>query len=349
MTAVIPTALEGAAFWLPVVFSGLMGLAMLAYVVLDGYDLGVGIWLASATPEQKDVMVSSIGPFWDANETWLVLGVGLLLVAFPSAHGVILGGLYLPVAIMLAGLILRGVAFDFRVKVKAAHKPRWDAAFFAGSLLAALAQGVMIGQLIVGFDHGPVALLFSAFIGICLASGYALLGASWLVMKTEGSLQQRAVSWARRAAWLTGAGIAAVSVATPLVSPAIFHRWFALPQIIGLLPIPVMTLGLFALLMIFLTRLDADTLRANRRGLKRWSWAPFAASVGLFVLAFLGLAYSLFPHLVPDRITIWDAASAPESLQLVLYGVVVVLPAIIAYNVFAYRVFWGKTTPLEYG
>lgn len=345
----IPVGLEGPAFWLPLVFVCLMGLAMLLYVVLDGYDLGVGIWLRRASPEQRDLMIASIGPFWDANETWLVLGVGLLLVAFPLAHGVILGGLYLPVAVMLAGLILRGVAFDFRVKVKAEHKPRWDAAFFAGSLLASLAQGVMLGQLITGFSTTPGALLFAAFIGLGLTAGYALLGAAWLVMKTEGELQTRAVGWARIAAWGTGAGIAAVSIATPMVSPAIFAKWFALPQIFALLPIPIMSAALFILLQIFLSRLAVDAQRSNARGLGRWGWAPFVTSVGLFVLAFLGLSYSLFPYLVPDRISIWDAAAAPESLQIMLYGVAVVLPAILLYTVFAYRVFWGKATALEYG
>ena len=345
----IPVGLEGPAFWLPLVFVCLMGLAMLLYVVLDGYDLGVGIWLHRAAPSQRDQMISSIGPFWDANETWLVLGVGLLLVAFPLAYGVILGGLYLPVALMLAGLILRGVAFDFRVKVKAEHKSRWDAAFFAGSLLASLAQGAMLGQLITGFSITPVALLFAAFIGLCLSAGYALLGAAWLVMKTEGELQARAVGWARLAAWGTSAGIAAVSIATPLVSPAIFAKWFALPQIFALLPIPLTSAALFVLLQIFLARLSSDAARGNARGLRRWGWAPFACAVGLFTLAFMGLAYSLFPYLVPDRISIWDAAAAPESLQIVLYGVIVVLPAILAYTVFAYRVFWGKASALSYG
>lgn len=345
----IPASLTGAAFWLPLIFVCLMGLAMQLYVILDGYDLGVGIWLRRAAPEQRDLMIASIGPFWDANETWLVLGVGLLLVAFPLAHGVILGGLYLPVAVMLCGLILRGVAFDFRAKVKVEHKARWDSAFFAGSLLASLAQGTMLGQLITGFSNTALAWSFSLAIGFGLSAGYALLGASWLVMKTEGALQAAAVRWARGAAWGTGAGIAAVSVATPLVSPAIFAKWFSLPQFFALLPIPLMSLAMFVLLLIFLSRLSVDAARMNVRGLRRWAWAPFACGVGLFVLAFLGLAYSLFPYLVPDRITIWSAAAAPESLQVMLYGVVLVLPAILGYTAFAYRVFWGKASELHYG
>ncbi len=345
----LPEGIEGAALWLPVIFVSLMGLAMLLYVLLDGYDLGVGIWLPRATPADRDLMIASIGPFWDANETWLVLGVGLLLVAFPLAHGVILGALYLPVALMLIGLILRGVAFDFRVKVHAGQKPLWDAAFHSGSLIAAVSQGVMLGQLVTSFDHSFVGWLFSMFIGFGLAAGYALLGASWLIMKTSGPVQSQAIRWARLAAWGTGAGIAAVSVATPLVNPEIFHKWFGLPQVFALMPIPLTSAALFVLLHVFLIRLDIDARKGKWRGLRRWGWAPFACSVGLFVLAFFGLAYSLFPYLVPGRITIWQGAAAPESMLIVLYGVAVVLPAILAYTAFAYRVFWGKATELDYG
>lgn len=345
----IPAGLTGEAFWLPLIFACLMALSMLLYVVLDGYDLGVGIWLRHAEPAQRDVMIASIGPFWDANETWLVLGVGLLLVAFPLAHGVILGGLYLPVSVMLIGLILRGVAFDFRAKAKVEHRALWDSAFFSGSLLASLAQGTMLGQLITGFANTTSAWCFSLAIGLGLSAGYALLGAGWLILKAEGTLQAAAVRWARGAAWGTGAGIAAVSVATPLVSPAIFAKWFSLPQFFALLPIPLMSLAMFVLLLIFLSRLSADSMRMNARGLRRWAWAPFACGVGLFVLAFLGLGYSLFPYLVPDLITIWSAAAAPESLRVMLYGVILVLPAILGYTAFAYRVFWGKASDLHYG
>lgn len=345
----VPAGLTGAAFWLPLIFVCLMGLAMLLYVILDGYDLGVGIWLQRAEPAQRDRMIAAIGPFWDANETWLVLGVGLLLVAFPLAHGVILGALYLPVALMLVGLILRGVAFDFRAKVKSEKKARWDLAFHAGSLLASLAQGTMLGQLITGFDASPAGLLFSIFIGLGLAAGYALLGASWLILKTEGALQLRALRWARLSAWGTGAGIAAVSIATPLVSPSIFAKWFSLPQFFALLPIPLASLAMFVLLQVFLSRLKVDAGSGNTNGLRRWSWGPFACSVSLFVLAFFGLAYSLFPYLVPDRITIWNAAAAPESLMVMLVGALLVLPAILGYTAFAYRVFRGKASDLHYG
>ena len=330
--------------WLPVVFLGLMGVSMLAYVILDGYDLGVGIMLASATDEHKDVMISSIGPFWDANETWLVLGVGILLVAFPSAHGVILTSLYLPVAVMLLGLILRGVAFDFRVKAQAHHKPLWNKAFYAGSLLASFSQGVMLGLYITGFQYSALSVLFALITGLCLCAGYGLLGAGWLLMKTTGALQQQAVLWARRSLWLTGLGIAAISVVTPLVSQRIFDKWFTLPYLFMLMPIPIATAVLFFVIDRTLRRLPKRLSEGNEYG----AWVPFAATVGIFLLAFYGLAYSLFPYLVVDRIDIWQAASAPESLMIILVGAAVVLPAIFGYTVYAYRVFWGKARELTY-
>ena len=331
--------------WLPLVFALVMALSMLAYVILDGYDLGVGALLDSAdSVDQKDIMIASIGPFWDANETWLVLGVGVLLVGFPMAHGVILGALYLPVALMLVALSLRGVAFDFRVKAKARHRPLWDKTFYIGSLLASWSQGFMLGQLITGFQQDTAGYLFSALIGCCLVFAYRLLGAGWLIMKTEGALQLRAVEWAKNSLWLTAAGVLAISVATPLVSPRIFDKWFSFPNLLMLLPIPLMTLGLFVIIRRSLSRLPTRFAQGNQYG----AGVPFASSVGVFLLSFYGLAYSLFPWLVIDKINIWQAASSPEALLVIFYGVVVVLPIIIAYTVFSYRVFWGKSTQLRY-
>ncbi|HEX5694048.1 MAG TPA: cytochrome d ubiquinol oxidase subunit II [Arenimonas sp.] len=326
--------------WLPLIFLGLMALAMLVYVVLDGYDLGVGLLVPFADGPGKDRMVASIGPFWDANETWLVLGVGLLLVAFPVAHGVILGALYVPVLVMLLGLILRGVAFDFRAKAHDEHRALWNAAFSIGSLAAALAQGYMVGRYVLGFEAGVVPVLFAAFIALCLAAGYALLGATWLLMKMQGPLVRQAAGWGWWALWLTGLGIAAVSVATPFVSPRIFEKWFALPNFFLLMPVPLLTAGLFAVC--------ESHLRRIRRGGKGRDWVPFAAAIGMFVLAFAGLAYSIYPYLVIDQIVFWDAASAPGSLKIILVGALVTLPMIIGYTIFAYRVFWGRDTELSY-
>ena len=336
--------LTQAAGWMPIVFLGVMGLAMLAYVILDGYDLGVGVLMRRVSEDDKDSMIASIGPFWDANETWLVLGVGILLTVFPMAHGVILGALYLPVAMMLIGLTLRGVAFDFRVKARAAHKPLWNRAFYAGSLMAGWSQGYMLGSLITGFASTGWVVAFNAVIGLALLSAYCLLGAGWLIIKSDGPLQLQAVRWARGSLLFTMAGVAAISLATPLVSRTIFDKWFAFPNIVLLLPIPAATAVLFWVIYRSLQRLPTRLAQGNEYGI----WVPFGATIGVFLLAFYGLAYSLFPWLVIDRINIWQAAIAPESMGVILAGAAVVLPMIVGYTVFAYRVFWGKSAALKY-
>ena len=336
----MPSDWSQASVWLPLVFLGAMGFAMLSYVVLDGYDLGVGILLNRASGSDKDVMISSIGPFWDANETWLVLGVGILLVAFPFAHGIILTELYLPVAVMLAGLILRGVSFDFRAKVNLAQKPLWNFLFYLGSLTTAVSQGVMIGRHIIGYESGLLGWLFAALVGICLPAGYALLGSTWLIMKTEGELQQRALTWARGSLWLTGLGIALISAATPYFSPEIMNRWFSYPNILWLSPVPVATAMLF-----FVTDRAVQNLKQNPG---QREWLPFTSTVAIFWIAFFGMAYSLFPYLVVGKMTAWQAASSTASLWIIFWGAIVVLPTILAYTLFSYRIFKGKTQPLSY-
>ena len=324
---------------LPVVFLGLMGLAMLAYVVLDGYDLGVGLLMHRASSAERDTMIASIGPFWDANETWLVLGVGILLIAFPKAHGMVLGALYLPVALMLVGLVLRGVAFDFRVKAQDEWKPLWNFAFFAGSGLAASSQGWMLGRYITGLAEGWAFSAFAAAIALLLPAAYVLLGACWLIMKTEGPLQQRAVRWAKTAWAPVVLGMLLVSLATPWVSPTVRERWFQLPAFIALLPIPLATA---------LALLGARTMLNSRQVLAKACWVPFVCVVAVFLFGAFGLAYSLFPYVVMDRLTIWQAAAATESLVVIGIGCAITVPTIAGYTVWAYRVFWGKVRPLSY-
>ncbi len=324
---------------LPVIFMALMGLSMLIYVISDGYDLGVGMLMHRATDAEKDVMVASIGPFWDANETWLVLGVGILLVAFPKAHGLVLGELYLPVTLMLVGLMLRGVAFDFRVKARDTHKQTWDRLFFAGSTLASVSQGWMLGRYVSGFGSGWNYPLFAAAIAAALPMAYVLMGATWLVMKTEGELQQRAAAWARTAWAPMVAGMVLISMATPWVSTTVRERWFVLPEVIALMAIPLTTaVSLVAVLALLRTRQVLGAL----------CWLPFALLILVFVLGFLGLAYSIFPYVVLDQLTIWQAASSPAALQVILWGACVSVPAIAGYTVFSYRVFRGKTGELTY-
>ena len=336
---------QALAYWLPVIFAGLMGLSILLYVILDGYDLGVGILLPKGTSAEKDQMIASIGPFWDANETWLVMGVGLLLVAFPMAHGVILTALYLPTALMLLGLILRGVSFDFRAKVKDSKKERWDTLFFVGSVLTAFTQGFMLGSYIMGFQNTFGALAFACLTGVCVVSGYGFIGACWLIMKTEAALQTKALACAKTTLWMTAMGIALVSIATPMINDSIFARWFHLPTLYYLLPLPVISGVVVLWLSWFLGRLPFPQ---KRSGHDTYCWVPFAGAVVMFLLCFLGLAYSFFPYLIPGSMTLWQAASARESLMIMLVGALVVLPCIIGYTIFAYRVFWGKVTDLRY-
>ncbi|WP_370633670.1 cytochrome d ubiquinol oxidase subunit II [Acidovorax sp. sic0104] len=326
---------------LPLAFMAIMGLALLAYVILDGYDLGVGILLPLATDAEKDVMVASIGPFWDANETWLVLGVGVLLICFPMAHGVVLSALYLPVAAMLLGLTLRGVAFDFRVKARDAHKATWNKLFAGGSLVTTLAQGWMLGAYVTGFQNDAWGLLFSAGIALTLPAAYAMLGVGWLLMKTDGDLQTKAAKWGQRVLWPMGLALLGISLATPLVSHTVFAKWFVLPELFALLPIPLACVAAF-----FAIRHVLGTPRVVQAG---YGWIVFVATVLIFVLAFLGLAYSIYPYIVIDRLTVWQAASAPESLAVIGIGMAITLPAIIVYTVFMYRVFWGKARELTYG
>ncbi|MEL6596385.1 MAG: cytochrome d ubiquinol oxidase subunit II [Pseudomonadota bacterium] len=328
------------AIWLPLVFAGLMGLSILIYVVLDGFDLGVGVLFPFAEDDEKDRMIASIGPFWDANETWLVLAIGLLLVAFPSAHGAILTALYLPVAIMLIGLILRGVAFEFRVKAPIKHKASWNNAFFIGSMMTSLSQGFMLGMYIMGLEYTWATFAFACVTAVFLTVGYSFIGACWLILKTEERLQLKSVAWAKGGIWWLVIGLGAISLASPLVSPRIFEKWFSFPEAILLAPLPIMSVLLVALLWAALRKLPTRD--------DSWAWFPFVCSIVLFTLSFFGLAYSFYPYVVPEQITIYEAASAPESLFIILVGTVFVLPTIIGYTVLAYTVFRGKATELSY-
>ena len=326
--------------WLPYIFAALMGIAILVYVILDGFDLGIGILSPLASDSDKDRMVSAIGPFWDANETWLVLAVGLLLVAFPVAHGVILTTLYFPVAVLLIGLILRGVAFEFRAKVSLAAKPSWNRMFFIGSLMSALSQGYMLGLYVLGLDTGWPAIGFALLVAACLGAAYAAIGAAWLIHKAEGALQRKAVAWLRSALGLVALGMAAISLATPLASSRILDRWLGFPESLLLAPLPILTILLFAWLWRLSSSLPLEDDRLN--------WAPFAALAGIFALGFAGLAWSFYPYVVPGRLTIVEAASATESLTIILVGTLFDLPVITGYSIWAYRIFGGKAVDLRY-
>jgi len=325
---------------LPLVFTVLIGTAILVYVVLDGYDLGIGMLMPAGDADEQSVMVAAIAPFWDANETWLVLGIGLLLVAFPVAYGVIFGALYLAVVAMLIGLMLRGVAFEFRVKAEGWHRELWNWLFWFGSFIASLAQGFMLGRYITGFESGFGYLVYALMVGGGLCGGYVLLGATWLVLRSEGALQRKAIAWARWGLAWVALGVALVSMATPLVSETVRDKWFDFPRTLGLMLLPAASIAAGVWVW--------KTTGRFKRGDLAAEWKPFAGAVAIFALAFIGLAYTLFPYVVMDRLTIWDAAAHPSSLKVVLAGAVVVLPFIVAYTAFSYRVFRGKARKGQY-
>ncbi len=327
-------------YWLPVFFVAAMGLTLLIYVLLDGFDLGIGLLLPFSEGKERDMMIASIGPFWDANETWLVLGIGILLIAFPLAHGIILGALYIPVAIMLMGLILRGVAFDFRVKAGDSKKTMWDGFFFLGSLMASVSQGWMLGDYITGLKTDSISYIFSALISLTVPAFYVMLGAAWLMIKTEGELFDKAVSWAKKAILPMGLALALISIATPLVNDMIAERWFSFPNAIGLMPIPLTCLIVYGGILWLLS--SPRVLAAG------YHWLVYFGLVIICGMATLGLGYSLFPEIIIGRMTIWEAASATESLLFIFVGVVITLPTILGYTVYIHYIFRGKATHLSY-
>ncbi|MCB1691692.1 MAG: cytochrome d ubiquinol oxidase subunit II [Pseudomonadales bacterium] len=326
--------------WLPFIFVCVMGIALLAYVILDGYDLGIGILLPFGNDEEKDRMIAAIGPFWDANETWIVLGIGILLIAFPKAYGLVLTSLYIPVTAMLMGLTLRGVAFDFRVKAGAEKKKRWDVLFFAGSLVAAMAQGWMLGDYITGLGNAGVNQLFSILIAMTMPALYVMLGGAWLLIKASGTLHDKAIRWCRLALLPMGLALLLVSIATPIVSDEIATRWFTLPNAIGLMPIPLACALCFAG-MFYLLR-QPHIVKSG------YGWLVFGALVVICLMAAIGLAFSIFPWIVLGKLTIWEAAAASDSLLFTLIGTLVTLPMIIGYTIFVYRIFSGKAEALSY-
>lgn len=320
----------------------LIGLMLVLYVVLDGFDLGVGILsLVGADEERRGIMMTSLGSVWDANETWLVLLGGALFGAFPLAYGVILHALYIPVMVMILGLVFRGVAFEAREH--AHHKAPWDLAFGSGSLAAAVSQGVMLGALIEGvpvndgvFSGGPWDWLtpFSLVVGLGVAAGYTLLGATYLVAKTEGELQRRSSERARGAAWIMLLGAAVVTVWTPILHAHVAQRWFSLPGFFYFASLPAFALLSFGMLM-----------RALRKG---YELAPFFWTLGIFLASFAGLAASLYPYIIPHSVTVAEAASSSKTLIFMLTGIGMLIPVMLIYNGYQYLVFRGKVRATSY-
>lgn len=325
---------------LPLVWGGLIALAIFLYVLLDGFDLGIGILFPFAPSEIcRNRMMNSIAPFWDGNETWLVLGGGGLFAAFPLAYSILFPAFYIPLTLMLLGLVMRGIAFEFRFKAHGLSRRLWDCAFHGGSLTAAFCQGLVLGGFIQGvqvtgrhFSGGPLdwATGFSVMTGMAVVCGYALLGSTWLIMKTEDVTQ----AWARQAAayvlGFVALFMALVSLCTPFLNAQIYALWFSMPNFLYLAPLPLVTFGLFIMLGYDLYRFKKE-------------WRPFALSMGLFLMGYMGLGLSLFPWIVPFHYTLHDAAASTPGLSLMLVGVGVTLPFIIGYTGYCYYVFRGKS------
>lgn len=322
---------------LTTVWAFIIAFAIFMYVVMDGFDLGIGILFPTfRVGEERDQAMNSIAPVWDGNETWLVLGGGELFAAFPLAYGVILTATYPLIIAMLLGLVFRGVAFEFRWR-DPRHRALWDAAFTVGSLVAAFAQGVTLGALLQGVTVSNGAYAggwldwlspYSLLTGAGVVVGYALLGATWLVWKVEGRAQEHAYRLARIAGAATLIAMAIVSAATPFLQFEYWRRWFAMPGVLATAQVPLLTL--IAAFMLF------------RSLARRSERAPFLISLALFALGFAGLGISMFPFIVPDSIDIWQAAAPEKSQVFMLVGVAIVMPLILAYTAWAYWVFRGK-------
>ena len=323
---------------LPLLWAVIILVAVMLYVMMDGYDLGIGLLFPFvADNADRDIMMNTVAPVWDGNETWLVLGGAGLLVGFPLAYSVILSALYLPVVFMLLGLIFRGVAFEFRFKASEQRRHWWDKAFIGGSAVAALSQGVILGAYINGIrvaesDYAGGALdwltPFSLFTGVGLCVAYALLGGAWLILKTGGRLRARIIELARPLSWALLAVIIAVSIWTPLAHPAIARRWFSLPTLVWFSPVPILVALAFWRLQ--------QSLRGEPQA------APFVLTLSLVFLGYTGFGISVWPNVVPPATSIWDAAGPPQSLGFTLVGALLVIPMILGYTAWGYYVFRGK-------
>ncbi len=325
---------------LTVLFAFIIAFAILAYVAMDGFDLGLAI-LFPLFPARhdRDVMMNSVAPLWDGNETWLVMGGGAMFAAFPLAYSILMPALYTPLIIMLLGLVFRGVAFEFRFRIDA-DENIWDLAFFGGSLAAALAQGVALGAVLQGVKVAGRAYAggwfdwltpFSLLTGVATVAAYSLLGATWIIMKTSGELQDHAFKLTKYALGATLFFIGAISLATPFLQGHYYQRWFTFPSIILTAPVPV-AVALFTAGLWYSVE-------------KRHDVFPFVLSLCLFAVTFGGLGISIFPYIVPESVTIWQAAAPEKSQNFMLVGVAILIPIILAYTAYSYWIFRGKVDP----
>lgn len=325
------------AFWMPLVFMGMLFVLIVAGTVLDGFDLGVGILTQFAPAHERGRMMALLSPWRDANEFWLLLAVGLFVAAFPFAWGAIMGNLYAPLTLMLLGVVLRSVSFEFRIRARQETKPRWLLGFWLGSLMTAFGQGMVLGRVTTNYQSLAGYHWFSLFVGLCAVAAYVLLGATWLVMRVEGDLQRRAVNWARHAIRWTAAGMVAIAVTLGLANPGIFYKWSNLAHIGP-------AVSTWVAMLVGFVAAEVTLARVPRQG-DRFNGTPFVICVCLFILMLGGLAYSFFPYLILDEMTLWDGAAALSASRLVLAGAVVAIPLLLVFNLLAYRSVFRKERP----
>ena len=340
---------------LPLFWAVIIAVGVLMYVLLDGFDLGVGILTSRATSvEERNMMTATIEPVWDGNETWLIIGGGGMFAAFPKAYVILMPAFYLPLLIMLAALIFRGVAFEFRHKaVRPATKTLWNTAFWGGSFTAAFSQGIMLGAFVQGvtvedgvWAGGAFDWLtpFTLLTGVAVTIGYILLGACWLVLKSEGALQARALKWAKLSLLGVAVCFALVSFATLSVNPQVVSRWgFSLTEVNFARLLPLSPIPLTGMLLCALVWRDISNLQKNAEAAPHWR--PWLYTAGIFLTGYLGLAISIFPSIVPFEILIWEAAARDNALGLMAVGAAIMLPIILAYTAYVYHLFWGKVKP----
>ncbi|MCC5791065.1 MAG: cytochrome d ubiquinol oxidase subunit II [Legionellaceae bacterium] len=323
---------------LPFVFAALIGFIIIMYVILDGFDLGIGILFPFTQSErERDQMMNAIAPVWDGNETWLVFGGAMLYGAFPEVYGLLLPLLYMPLMLMLVALIFRGVSFEFRFKAQAS-KAVWNWIFALSSIAAAFFQGTVLGAFVQGFSYHEGQVLssefdwltpFSLLTGIALICGYALLGATWMIIKSEQRLQRKMIHYAKGLLLMLCFFLIFVSIWSPLHNTEVFNRWYSFPNVILLSPLPILTA-----VMVYLTW---NSLSAGEE------WRPFIYSVVIFICAYAGMGIGVYPYLVPYQLTFWEAAAPDSTLKFILVGVVIMLPILLAYTFYAYHVFRGKS------
>jgi len=323
------------AFWMPLLMMALLFILILGAALFDGFDIGVGILVLLAPQQSRPQLMVVLSPLRDANGFWWLLALGLFLTAFPLAWGAVLGTLYVPMSLTMIGVMLRSVAFEFRIRAATEKRNRWIALFWLGSVLTALGHGALVSQLVLGAQQDAPALWFTGFIALCAVAGYALLGACWLVMRLQDTPQLFAAHWARHAIRWAAAGMVAVSIALGLANPAIFYKWSSATNLVMAAPV-------WLLMLVCFVGIDMSLSRVVQPRYRNLVWLPFSLCLILFCAMLGGLTYSMFPFVILDNLTLWDAAAAQGSLQLVLAATVVMVPVMVIVNLMTYRGLFGR-------